>query len=502
MKTIRKTVRCAGALVALATVLVAIMPERSQGQQDTPPPPSAPRPVHFPTPVERTLRNGLRVVTVERKEVPLVTAEMLIKAGGAADPAQLAGLADMTAALLTKGTATRSAPQIAEAIEALGGALNSEARWDASSASINVMSSRFEPAMEILADVVRHPTFKDEEIERLRQQTLDDLNVELRDPGALARFVAERVVFGDEPYGHPLAGTLESVARIKRDDIIRLHDAYYRPDNAILVIGGDIKPEKAFQIAERLFGDWAKPSTPLPVSNAESTASSTDNKLRVIVIDKPDAGQAAVVVARRGIKRTDPDYFRGLVANSVLGGGYSSRLNEEIRVKRGLSYGAGSALDARRDVGPFIEATQTKNQSGAEVASILVSELGRLSSAPIPETELTPRKSALTGNFARALETTDGLVGEVASLALYGLSFNEINDFISNVQRVTAGDVQRFAGSRIDAKDARVIIVGNGREFLNDLRKQFPNVEVIPVAELDLNSANLRRPNSVGATKK
>ena len=229
--------------------------------QETPPPPAAPRSVTVPKPVERTLRNGLRVIVVEHHATPLVAAQLLVKNGGEVDPASLSGLADVTAELLTKGTKTRTAPQIAQEIEALGGELNSGAGWDASRATVNVLSAKVEPAMAILADVVRNPVFQDEEIERLRQQYTDNISVGMNSPGTLASWVASRVVFGDNPYGHPVSGTPESIERIKRDDVAALHAKYYRPDNSILVIGGDIKAEDAFKLAEKSFGDWAKPAT-------------------------------------------------------------------------------------------------------------------------------------------------------------------------------------------------------------------------------------------------
>jgi zinc protease len=285
---------------------------------ETPPPPTAPRTVKFPVPQERTLSNGLRVVVVERHTTPITAARLIIKTGGEADPTQLPGLADMTASLLTKGTATRKAPQIAEAIEALGGSIESGAGWDASRASVDVEASKLSTATAILADVIRNPVFEDEEIERLRQQYLDDLRVALGTPNSIARYVASRVVFGDEPYGHPLSGTLESVARIKRDDIIKFHQTYYRPDNAVLIIGGDVTAAEGFRLAEKLFGDWQKPAAPLLASAARNAAA--DAKPRVVVVDKPDAGQAAVIVARTGISRRDQDYVRGIVANSVLNG--------------------------------------------------------------------------------------------------------------------------------------------------------------------------------------
>jgi zinc protease len=476
------------ALIALCLLLPAAV--TAQTPQATPPPPSPPRSVQFPKPVEKTLANGLRVIVIERAGTPLVAAQLVIKNGGEVDPPELAGIGNMLADLITKGTEKRSATQIAEAIEALGGSLYSSARWDSTRVGVDVMSSKIGPAVDILADVVRRPTFKDEEIERLRQQTLDDLTVELGQPGSIARYVAARVVFGDAPYGQPLAGTPETIAVITREAFLKYHGRWYRPDNAILILGGDIKAKSAFALAQQYFGDWKRPAEPLP--NLPAPKPVTSAGPRVIVVDKPDAGQAAVLVARTGITRDDPDYFRGLVANSVLSG-YSGRLNQEIRIKRGLSYGAGSSLDTRRNVGPFVASAQTKNQSAAQVADLLIGEVGRLATAPVLDVELTPRKAVVVGNFARNLETAAGLVSQIASLAVYGISFDEINRYIGNVQGITAGDVQRFAGSHLEAKSTSIVIVGNAKEFLPELRKKYAQVEVIPVAELDLNSALLRK---------
>jgi zinc protease len=397
----------------------------------------------------------------------------------------------MTANLLTKGTQSRDATKIAQEIESLGGSLESGARWDSSFATVGVMSSKIPQAMEILADVVRRPTFKSEEVERLRQQYLDNLTLALGEPGSIARFVAARIVFGDSPYGHPISGTTESLTRITGADIAKMHSRYYRPDNAILVIGGAINAKDAIALATKNFGDWQKPTTPLPAP-AAATNTAAPKTGRIVVIDKPDAGQAAVYLARTGINRRDPDYFRGIVANSVLSG-YSGRLNQEIRIKRGLSYGAGSQLDTRRDVGPFVASAQTKNESGAQVADLLLGEISRLSSAPPADVELTPRKAVLVGTFSRNLETAGGLVGQIASLALHGLGLDEINRYINNVQAIGTADVQKFAGTRLDAKTSNIIIVGNAKLFLPELQKKYSNVEVSPVTELDLNTALLRK---------
>lgn len=478
------------ALLSL-TVLLCAPPSFAQAPQATPPAPAAPRTVDFPRPVEKTLPNGLRVVVVRRPQVPLITAQLLIKSGGEVDPADMAGVADMTASLLTRGTTTRSATQIAEAIEALGGFISSSARWDSSAVGVDAMSSRIGPAMEILADVVRNPAFKDEEIDRLRRQYLNNLKVSLGQPGAIARFAAARVVFRDSPYGHPLSGTPESLPRIKREDIVRIHSLFYRPDNAILILGGDINAPDGFALAQKHLGAWQKPTSELLRVQIVTPASDPKNR-RVLVIDMPDAGQAAVLATRSAINRDSPEYFRGLVANSVLSG-YSGRLNQEIRIKRGLSYGAGSTLDTRRWAGSFSASAQTKNESGAEVASLTLAEIVRLANGDLPDSELTPRKAVLIGGFARGLETTGGLVGQVSSLAIYGLGFDQINRYVANVSAIKAEDIKKFAATHLSADSTSVIVVGDAKKFLPALQKAFSQVEVIPVAELDLNSANLRR---------
>jgi zinc protease len=478
-------------ILAMLLLALCAMSSAAQTAQATPPPPTAPHSTVFPKPVEKNLPNGLRVIVIPRTEMPLVTAQLLIKSGGEVDPTDLSGAADMTASLLTRGTSTKSATQIAEAIEVLGGTLNAGAGWDASTITTNVMSPRIGQALEIMADVARNPSFKDEEIERLRRQTMNGLRSALATPGSIARFVAARVVFRDSPYGHSLSGTPESLPRIKRDDIVKIHSTYYRPDNAILVIGGDITAANGFELAQKYFGDWQNPSNALPklqITTSESTASGR----RILVIDQPAAGQTAVLAVRTAINRDNPDYFRGIVANAILSG-YSGRLNWEIRVKRGLSYGAGSSLDTRRSAGSFMASAQTKNQSGAEVASLTLAEISKLATGDLLDSELSTRKASLLGGFARSMETTGGVVGQFGSLAMFGVPLDEINRYIASVQAIKADDVKSFAASRLNADSTSVVIVGNAKDFLPDLQKRFSNVEVISVADLDLNSASLKK---------
>ena len=456
-------------------------------QQVTPPAPSAPRDPKLPVPVEKTLDNGLRVIVVPKHDIPLVAARLMIKAGGATDPRDKAGLAELTATVLTKGTKTKSAEQIARGVEALGATLVPGASWDSTDVDLSVMSSNLPKAMEYVGDVVRNATFAKDEFEREQAQTIDALQVDLRQPRSVAGAVASRLIYGEAPYGATLSGTPASVAKIKREDLSAFHKRWYVPQNAVLVIAGDIKADAAFTLAQNVFGTWARGTG----DYARIATTPKPGEPRVVVIDMPEAGQAAVVVGRQGINRRDPAYMNALVLNSILGGGYSSRLNQEIRIKRGLSYGAGSSFEPRMDVGPFTARTETKHESAAEVVGIMTGELSRLSASDVPETELTPRKAALIGGFAQSLETTSGLVNRISALALHGLPLSEINRYISGVQAVTAEQVRKFASSNV-ADDLNVVVVGDAQKFIEPLRKQYGEVEVIKFEELDLNSATLR----------
>jgi zinc protease len=459
------------------------------GGVDSPPPPSAPHEVTFSQPKETKLANGLRVIVVERPSLPLLAAEVLMRSGAEVDDKDVAGTASMTGSLLTKGTETMSAPEIATAIESLGGTIDSGAHWEASRATIVVMSDKAEPALRILADVVLHPTFKQEEISRLKNQTLDGLRVALRQPGALSQFVAGRVVFGDAPYGHSHTGTMESVQAIKRDDIVKFYKTYYVPENAALILAGNLTLEQGRKYAEQFFGEW---KGTMPPRRDAATSSVTEWKPSNIVIDMPEAGQAAVTVARPGIKRNSPDYYAGLVANAALGNGFVSRLNREIRIKRGLSYGARSSLDARREVGPFMATAQTKNQSAAEVATLMQVELKRMRTDPVQGEELKSRQAVLTGGYARNLETNGGFVGKISSMITNDLPLDTLNKFIPAINAVTTADVTAFATKYFDTP-LSLIIIGKAPEFIEPLKKDFPDVKVIPIPELDLNRADLTK---------
>jgi zinc protease len=476
-------------LLTIALFLTALQSVWAIGGLDTPPAPSARHPVKFVAPKEARLENGLRVIVAERPGLPLLSAQFQIGQGAAGDPAGLAGTATMTGELLTKGTETMTASQIATAIESLGGTIGSGAGRETSAAYVQVMSTEAESALKILADVVLHPAFRQEEIDRLKNQRLDYLRVVLQQPGSLARFVTERVVFGSGAYGHEAGGTLESLPKIKREDIVALYKKYYTPGDAALVLAGDITLAQAKGFAQELFGNW-KDGGEAPDEKINSGAAGwTPENL---VVDMPEAGQAVVTMARPGIERSSPAYYSALVANAALGNGFVSRLNREIRIKRGLSYGAGSSIEARRQPGMFSATVQTKNESAAEVAQLVKTELEQMVTHPVEGAELQARKAVLTGGYARQLETNEGFTDQISGLVAYGLPLDTLDKYIPSIDAVTSEAVTDFAKKYL-IEPMSLIIVGKAGEFLEPLKKNFSEIKLIEQKDLDLNQAGLTK---------
>jgi zinc protease len=459
----------------------------AEGEREQPPAPGAPVDARIPDVASRTLSNGLRVLVASNEALPLISADLRIASGSSADPDGRAGLAGLTADLLTKGTASRSATEIARAIESLGAEIGASAGADSSAVALQTRSDRANQAFTIFADVVRNPTFAQEELDRARQQSLDGLQVALSEPGSIASMVMARAIYGDAPYGDVVSAN--SLAAITREDAASYHQSYWRPDNAVLVIAGDVTAEEGFALAERHFGSWARPATALP-ARPDATASAPEP--RTIVVDLPDTGQAAVVMGLRGVARTDADYFPLLVANNVLGGGYSARLNLEIRIRRGLSYGAGSSLAPRLAPGPIIASAQTRNDAAVQVYELMRAEIDRLGDTAASNAELSARQAVLIGSFTRSVETTSGMAGQISALALYGLPPERLRTYVSDISSVTPEQAREVASRYFDLDRADLVVVGDADTFYDGLRRVRPDAERISVEELNLDSGTLR----------
>ena len=488
-----KPLKCLAIFTAITITGAPSLAQASKDFPSTPPSPGPTPTLHVPTPVRQTLANGMAVISVRRADVPLVTAQVLVRRGSAIDPADRAGLADLTAHLLTQGAGDRTAPQVAAAAEALGGSLDASADWDSSAVAMTVTTPKLPAALALLADVVQRPRFSPDELARARAQAIDALQLQLSEPSALASLAAARGVFGRGAYGHSRGGTPQSLARITRADVQQLHQRLYRPDDAVLILAGDVSPEQALTLAKASFGRWQAPATPLanaPTGRERSTLPA------MLVIDQAGAGQAGVVAGAAVPPRSDAGYYAGIVANAVLGGSYSSRLNEEIRIKRGLSYGASSSLAPRRDSGLWLASAQTKNPSAPQVVQLLLGQFAALGHTPVPAPELAARKATLIGQYGRSLETTRGLANQVAELATYGVDLDETGRYVAKVQAVTPAQIATYAKATLRPDQVHVVVVGEASQFAKAMRAAYPDAEQRSRASIDLESPILAKPDN------
>ncbi|HEX4966440.1 MAG TPA: pitrilysin family protein, partial [Thermoanaerobaculia bacterium] len=489
----------AAALLLAATAGAAQKDAKAAApKRATPPPPGPALEVRFPAFQENTLANGLRVVVIEQHEQPLVSLRLVVKGGRSYEPNGKAGLAAATAALLAKGTTTRTSQQIAEATDFVGASVGANAALESGYATANVTTDQLDLGFDLLSDIVLHPTFPQDEIDRWRRQTLSGLQVQQQSASYLAGRTVERLIFGDHPYGNPPTGTPETVRALTRDDFVSFHKSHYVPNGSFLAIVGDVQPADAFARAEKAFGGWAKGAD---LSLPQVTPPRFERN-RIVVVDKPDAVQTEIRLAQVAIPYRDPDLFVAEVYSSVTGGSPAARLYEEIRKKRGLSYGAQSFFVEPSQPGFFEASTFTKTETSAEALKVALDVLRDLQKAPVPASELEPAKTYITGAFPLEIETADGIADKVLEAMKYGYGREFLETYNQKLSAVTAADVERFAKERIHPERMGIVLVGNASAFTDALKKTFPDagaIEVIPVAELDLMRTDLRKPKAAEA---
>jgi zinc protease len=454
----------------------------------------AARSVKFPPYEVRTLANGMQVVTVLHHEQPAVSVRLLVRAGAAQDPKGKGGVATLTAALLDQGTATKSAFQIADAIDSIGGAMGTGAGSDLSFVNAVVMKDSFGLAMELLADVVRNPAFAEEEIDRQKQQALSGLQVSQNDPDYLASVVFDRLVYGFHPYGLPNSGTAESLAAVTRQDIQEFHGRFFVPNNMILAVVGDVTSEEAFGAAERVFGKWPRQDVA-----AQKLVEPPPPTRRVVIIDKPDAVQTEIRVGHLGIPRKHADYMAVDLAFKILGGEGANRLHRVLRSERGLTYGASADIQTLKQTGDFVAETDTRTDTTGEALRLIFEEYSRLRRDRVHERELADAQAYLAGNFPLTIETPDAIATQVLNAVFYELPLEEIPTYRERVQAVGPDDVQRAARTYVHPDRLAVVLVGNAAAFLPQLKGLgFNEYEVIPFDEVDLMAASLRREAKTG----
>ncbi len=485
-------------LVVAIAVLVASVVVTAGGQQrldalrwpsERPPRPLAARPVKFPPYEIRTLPNGLQVVLVSQDEQPVVSARMLIRAGAAQDPKGKEGLAMLTAALLDQGTTTRSAAQIAEEIDFMGGLLGSGAGTDLSFVNTVSMSDGLAQALDLMSDVVRRPAFSAAEIDRQRSQALSSLKVAADDPDTVASQVIDRLVFGFHPYGLPSSGTEPSLSGLTRDDFVNYHKAWFVPNNALIAIVGAVPADQAFAQVQRVFGDWARGEVP-----AFAPIDPPPPVKRVVVIDKPGSVQTEIRAGHLAIPRKHPDHLIMDQVVKILGGEGGNRLQQVLRTQKSLTYGASADLDAYKMAGGVIAETDTRTEATTEALRTVVEEFSRLQRERVYDGELEGAQNFLAGSFPLSIESPDAIATRVLNQLFYDLPLEELPAYPERVRSVTPDDVQRVARALLKPGQLSVVLVGDADKFIGQLAGAgFTSVERIPIEELDLAAADLRR---------
>jgi len=443
-------------------------PDRSK-----PPVAGRPRDVSFPDYFEGTLPNGLKVIVYARRDIPSVTASLVVRGGSYHDGA-MPGLATMTAEMLTRGTPARDAVAIVEDVESLGGSIGAMAGWDSASAGLTILSRNFGAALEILADVVRRPTFPAEELERVREQRLAQIMQRKAHPNALAALHFNRAVYGSHPYGAPLEGDERSVSAMSTEDLSLCHRRLFVPNNMFLLAVGDTDPEWLFEKTKELLGDWTPAAAPdmddLPVLEEEGP--------EVHIVDRPASVQSSIIVGHAGIERRDPEFIAASLMNTLLGGYFGSRLNLNLREDKGYTYGAHSRFDARMFRGPFSASVDVRNEVTDGAVEEILREIERIRAIPAPQEELDDVKRYVTGNFPIQIETPAQVAQRIMSIELYGLGKGYYNTYNSKVLAVTPEDVLDVARRTLRPERIRIVVAGLG-SLLRETLSRFGTLKVL-----------------------
>jgi zinc protease len=408
----------------------------------------------------RKLSNGLDVMIVEHHELPVVTMNLVMRAGASADPADRPGLAVVVADLMDEGTQSRNALELSDRIASIGANLNSSADWDANRLTLQTLTRHLDEALGIYADVLTHPAFRDADLNRVRQSRLQGLVQSRDNASTIASQVYASLLYGAaHPYGHPQQGNEASIRAITSQDLSRYYSTYYRPNNATLIVVGDVKPDEITRKLEGALKGW-EPGTVPPIDLSANAV--TRDKTTIYLVDRPGAAQSVINIGLIGAPRSTPDYFTRLVLNQILGGAFVSRVNLNLREAKGYTYGARTTFDYRRGAGPFTASAGVQTAVTKESVAEFLKELrGIRGDIPITPKELDQAKESIIRGFPRTFETPAQIATRLTDVALNGLSDSYFNSYIASIQAVTAADVNKVAREAIDPSKLAILVVGD-----------------------------------------
>jgi len=455
----------AGALALLS----ASPPVRLSAQVDRSKPPTLPPPPALKLPAVQTavLPNGLTLAVVEMHKVPVVDVQVLVDAGAARDPGDLPGLATFTALMLQQGAGTRGALDVADEAAFLGAQLNTAATVDGAAASLHVPRRRLEAALDLLVDVVLRPTFPDSEVARQRELRGAQLVQQRDEPVAVANVAFPAIVYGAaHPYGHALNGTEAATTALTRDRVADFYRAYYRPNAARVLVVGDISPAQARRLVTARFGGWQRGDIPGLTGGAAPARAAR----AIYLIDKPGAAQSVIRIGHVGPARSTPDWYALEVLNTILGGAFTSRLNQNLRETHAYTYGAFSQFAARRLAGAFVALASVVTAKTDSSLVEFLKELRRIRDERVPDAELAKAKAYVTLGLPGEFETTGGAAARFRELLSYGLPLDYYDRYIERIGAVTAADVQRVARQYIDPDHFDIVVVGDKTQIEAGIR--------------------------------
>ena len=452
-------------LVASAvTTAVAQKPDRGK------PPAIGPAPsLKLPAIQKHKLSNGLNVWIVEHHEVPLAQINLIVRSGSAADPIGKFGVGSLAAAMLDEGAGTRSALDLADALEFLGANLSTTSSFDYSAVRMSVPVSKLADALPLMADVSLRPTFPEAELDRLRKERLTNLLQARDNPGALIGIAFPRIVYGPtHRYGTSANGLPPAIESMTVADLRAFYNAHYRPDNATLLVVGDVAPSAILAQLEKTFGGW-KSSAIAPLVAEVPNAPQLKSR-EIYLVDKPEAAQSQIRIGWVGVPRSTPDYAGLQVLNTILGGSFTSRLNDNLRERNGYAYGANSIFDTRLAAGPFFATAGVQSDKTSEALKEFFTELNGILE-PVPAEELNKAKNYVALGFPGEFETTGDMARKLEELVAYNLPDDTFTTFVAAVSKVTAGDLQRLAARYIQPDKMAVVIVGDRKTIEGPIRQ-------------------------------
>lgn len=457
----------------LAALLVALLCSVSLA--------AGPKKVTMPSYEEFTLDNGLTVFVMETREVPLVTMRLLLPVGSAHDIPGKEGIANLTARLLLKGAAGMTAEEISATVEGIGGELEAEATRDYTLINGNFMSRDLEFGLGIMADLLLRPDLPEEEVEREKGIIAAEIRRNRENPYRFTSTQFVKLIAEGHPYAHPVSGNAGSIGSMTRGDITGFHGDYFKPGGAILAIVGDVDAKKALKLVEKEFGGWKGSKTELTVPKLKEKRFPGR---RVVVINKKDSTQGQIRIGNIAVGRDTPHYFPITVANSVLGGGFTSRLMREIRVVRGLSYGARSSAYQYKAGGLFLVTTYTKNETLREAIDVALDEVGKMRDVTVDEEELESSKRYISGLFPFRIETNDHLARWLTEISFYGLDKEFVENYRTKISEVESGEAQEVAQSYFHVDDCMIVLLAD-YEAVKDQLEGLGQIEIIEFDEME-----------------